>query len=71
MKKTYTYEITSHIAFDRNKYCSCGSHIYEIWHQIAPKDKDYGIWFVHCPNCGRESPERRMKELAISAWKNS
>ena len=68
MKVTYYEEIENRTAFSRKMYCPhCGSHIYNIVHQLMPEPHS---WWIRCDECGYESEERPAREIAIQDWKN-
>lgn len=64
MKVTFTEEVESRTAFSRKMYCTCGSHMYSIHHQIEPN-----IWWVACDLCEKEGPMSPAREIAIERWK--
>ena len=66
MKVTYVEKIENKTAFNRNKYCACGSHEYQIVEQLEPEtDRP---WTVRCPVCGRVTWPYVIKEAAMGAW---
>lgn len=68
MKITYIEEIENRTAFSRKMYCPrCGSHIYNIHHQLQPETDR--CWWIECDECGRESEGAITKKYAIEKWK--
>lgn len=54
-----------HTAYDRRKYCICGSHEYIVWRsKVEPT-----LWSVSCFNCGRTTKEYETKREALKAWR--
>lgn len=67
MKVTYLERVERKIALNRNKYCSCGEHEYEIVEQLEPNTEVK--WSIRCPYCGRETPQTCSKTTAMHLWK--
>lgn len=65
MKQTFDFVGRMHIAFDRRKYCNCGSHEYVIFRS---KDEPV-LWHVKCLECGRPTLEYETKREALRQWK--
>ena len=67
MKVTYVEKVITKLAFNRKKYCPCGSHEYQIVEQLEPED--HYKWSVRCAQCGLSTWQFPLKEAAIAAWK--
>ena len=68
MKVTYIEEVENRTALSRKMYCmKCGSHIYNIHHQLQPEVAN--CWWIECDECGHESESAPTKKLAIEKWK--
>lgn len=68
MKKEYKFEVKEKMALNRRKYCKCGSHIFNVIHQLEP----FALydWWVECPECGREGAHGASRNLALWYWKH-
>lgn len=68
MKVTFVEEIESRTAYNRRMYCPhCGSHCYQIHHQLEPKEIEN--WWVECEECDWEGPGGPDRKIAIVRWK--
>ena len=67
MKVIYIERIRHKTALDRNKFCTCGEHGYDLVEQLEPKTEQK--WSIRCPYCGRETCQTIYKEDAMFMWK--
>jgi len=67
MKVTYIEELENKTALDRNKYCICGQHEYQIVKQLKPVTAI--PWSIRCPYCSNETKQYSILDGAIREWK--
>ena len=48
------------------KPCTCGSKKRRLKHGLNTVNQD--IYYVRCPDCGKETVPQRLKEKAIHKW---
>lgn len=68
MKLTYVEEVENKVALNRNRFCICGQHGYDIVRQIEPATDC--PWTIRCPDCGAETNVHTSKALALFEWEH-